>query len=486
VSGIPEFASLMYRPSWPSRSLSGSVSRVRAEGGRGEVSGLRGDLRVAPGGRYRTDLIDDEGDRTLEVCDGQSVWVVEDGGAGFRVPSATPVPFTDLLNPAWLLAEYALAVTGSCRHADRDGVALVGHERDVLGVRDGSTASATRVDAVMDAELGLLLSYRKSGRSTESAEFTRLIVGDGDSADPGEFRLPDTSAAAGASPAAQSATASVTPSSAATASWPEPVSNELIEQLYQAGLRPRRFSAVLHERADTEAVAAVLRETGRDRGGVLGFAADFAADNLEPVALTAQLDLALPGMYRIEIVSGSVPGPVKMISDGHRHWHVFKDRAVQSLKAVPPAGFGRLVDLAWLLDGFRLTPAGQVTVAGRPASQILAEPDDENGTRGQGVLSRILYAADRIDVVVDAELGIALQLAWSWHGQTLFTTELDNVSEVAATAAFEYQPPPEVRVINSSNPLAAISAKDAAKSAVKAAQLFADIAKRAARRRPGS
>ena len=127
-----------------------------------------------------------------------------------------------------------------------------------------------------------------------------------------------------------------------------------------------------------------------------------------------------------------------------------------------------------------------VTVAGRPASWILAEPVDEDGARGRGVLSRIFYVADRIDAVVDAELGIALRLAWSWHGQTLFTTELDNVSELAAAATFEYQPPPGMRVVNPSNPLAAISAKDAAKSAVKAAQLFTDIAKRAARRRPGS
>ncbi len=101
------------------------------------------------------------------------------------------------------------------------------------------------------------------------------------------------------------------------------------------------------------------------------------------------------------------------------------------------------------------------------------------------MLSRIFYAADRIDVAIDAELGIALKLAWSWRGQTLFTTELDNVSELADTVSFDYQPPPGMRVINASNPLAAISAKDAAKSAVKAAQLFTDIAKRAARRRPG-
>jgi outer membrane lipoprotein-sorting protein len=484
VPGIADFASLMYRPTWPSRSLSGSVSRVQAEGHRGEVWSLRGELRVAPGGRYRTDLVDEEGDRRLEICDGQSVWVVEDGEAGFSVPADGIVPFTDLLHPAWLLATYALTVTGSCRQADRDGVALIGYERDGLGMRDGSTAPPSRVDVVMDAELGILLSYRKNGQRPESAEFTQLTVGDGDSADAADFQLTGTIATAPAGPAAQSATASLTPSSTAAASWSDPASNELIELLYHAGLRPRRFSAVLHERADTEAIAALIRETGRDRGGVPGFPADIPADNLEPVDLTAQLDLALPGMYRIEIVTGAVRGPVDMISDGHSRWHVSKDRAVRAIWAVPPAGFGKVIDLAWLLDGFQLTPAGQATVAGRPASQVVAKPDDARGTHGQGVLSRIFYAADRIDVVVDRELGIALKLAWSWRGQPLFTTELDNVSELAATVSFDYQPPPGMRVINSPNPLAAISAKDAAKSAVKAAQLFTDIAKRAARRRP--
>lgn len=120
-----------------------------------------------------------------------------------------------------------------------------------------------------------------------------------------------------------------------------------------------------------------------------------------------------------------------MISDGCSGWHVLTDRAIQSRSAVRPAGLGMVIDLAWLLDGFRLSPAGQVTVAGRPASRIVAEPDAENGTRGHRVQSRIAYPADRIDVVVDAELGIALTLAWSWHGQTLFTAELRNVSEAS-------------------------------------------------------
>lgn len=90
----------------------------------------------------------------------------------------------------------------------------------------------------------------------------------------------------------------------------------------------------------------------------------------------------------------------------------------------------------------------------------MAEPDAENGTHGHGVLSRISYPADRIDVAVDAELGIALMLAWSWQGHALFTTELRDVSELAAGATFQYQPPAGMRVINSSNPLAAITAKE--------------------------
>lgn len=296
----------MYWPTWSVHTLSGSVRRFRAEGSRREVSSRSGDLRVAPGGRYRADFADEQGDRTLEVCDGQSVWFAEDGRARFSVPAEGSVPFTDLLNPAWLLADYALVMAGSREHADRDGIALVGHERDALGLRD-STASANRIDAVIDAQLGILLFDSKTGRRPESAEFTRLTVRDGDSADPAEFRLPETGTPADPSPTAQPAAAAQTPTRPAAASSSGSISSGLIEQLYHAALRPRRFSATLHERADTGALAAVLRETSRARRGVLAFVADLAADNLRPVDLRAELDLALPGKYRIELISGSIP-----------------------------------------------------------------------------------------------------------------------------------------------------------------------------------
>jgi outer membrane lipoprotein-sorting protein len=475
VAANDDIASLMYRPLWPSRSLIGSVSRFGADGHHGEVWSLRGELMTGPGGRYRTGLVDDDGDRTQTICDGQSVWVIEDGEEGFGLSADGSVPFGDLLNPAWLLAKYALTETGSCQHADRDGIALAGYERDVLGIRDDRTGPG-RIDAVMDAELGILLSYRKSGQPPEGAEFTHLAVADGDSADLAQFQLPDTASATGDRPPGESPSA---------ASGSEPMSDELIELLYHAGLRPRRFSAVLHERAETDAIAALIRETGRDRGGVLGSAIDFGADLIDPVDLTAQVDLALPGSYRIEIVTGHIRGPIKMISDGHTRWQLFEDRAARARWAVPPAGFGKVIDLAWLLDGYRLTLAGQEPVHGRPARQIVAKPDDGSGVHGQGTLARVFFAADHIEVDVDAELGIALTLTWYWRGQALATTSLENVSELAATATFQYQPPPGMRVITSLNPLTAISAKDAAKSAVKAAHLLTDMAKHATRRRWG-
>jgi outer membrane lipoprotein-sorting protein len=465
-------ASLMYRPLWRSRSLSGSVGRVDADGHKGETWGLRGELTTGPEGRYRTDLVDDEGDRTVEVCDGRSAWIVEDGEDGFGVPAGGTMPFSDLLNPAWLLAKYALTVTGSCPHADRDGVAIVGYERDVLGVRDHRTEPG-RIDAVMDAELGILLSYRKSGPRPESAEFTHLTVTNDDSADLSQFQLPATGAA----------TAESTPEPlGAAAAGADPVDDELIELLFHAGLRPRQFSAVLRERADTDAIADLIRQTGRERGGVLGLAVDFAGDTLDPVDLTARLDLASPGRYRIEIVTGHIRGPIQMISDGHTRWQVFEDRAARARWAVPPAGFAKVIDLAWLLDGFRLTLAGRDPVQGRSAHQIVAEPEDETGALGECTLARVFFAADRIEVAVDAELGIALTLTWYWRGQALATTELVNVSELPPTATFQYQPPPGLRVITSLNPLTAISPKDAAKSAAKAAQLFTDIARHARRR----
>jgi hypothetical protein len=133
----------------------------------------------------------------------------------------------------------------------------------------------------------------------------------------------------------------------------------------------------------------------------------------EPVNLTTRLHLALPGQYCIEVLTGSFPGPTVMVRDGETLWEAYADRTFRWSAAPPPARFAPLLDPAELLAGYRLTRLGPATMARRTGYRMLAKPDTEGGTQGHGVISRISYPADKIDVVIDTELGIPLRTAGS-------------------------------------------------------------------------
>lgn len=152
------WAPLLYRARWIRAPLSGEVrSRRERAGSGGPAEQLSGSLRAAPGGRYRADLVDEDGET---VCDGES------GG----------MPFPELLCPSWLLAGFDLEITGTAEHAGRTAYAVVGRPREAGRGRAGQPAD--RVTALVDAELGVLLRYEtaRQGRSAETAEFTSLRV----------------------------------------------------------------------------------------------------------------------------------------------------------------------------------------------------------------------------------------------------------------------------------------------------------------------
>jgi hypothetical protein len=75
MSELARVVPLMYRPRWPELTLSGQVSSYDKAGPHFEAFERRGRLWLAPGGRYRADLADEDGDRSLDICDGQSLWV---------------------------------------------------------------------------------------------------------------------------------------------------------------------------------------------------------------------------------------------------------------------------------------------------------------------------------------------------------------------------------------------------------------------------
>jgi len=73
---------------------------------------------------------------------------------------------------------------------------------------------------------------------------------------------------------------------------------------------------------------------------------------------------------------------------------------------------------AWLLSGYRLRIGDQVEIAGRDGWEVTATPRPVANERAP---------LDRVDTVVDAEIGILLRCAEIWDGQPLGITELSDV-----------------------------------------------------------
>jgi outer membrane lipoprotein-sorting protein len=481
MSEITQLAVLMYRPRWAGFAVSGRVNSYEAIR-RGPAARRSGILWLAPDGRYRADLVDEDDNRTLHISDGSSAWFAENGEAYQLAATDAITPFAALLSPAWVLAAYRLEVAGKREYAGRVAIAITGHERDTA-VPASDTADA-QFEALVDAELGILLRYDKlvHGVRAESAEFTELEVTEGDSPDPGLFSRPDgVRVTAGGTARSPGTPDSLAPREDAGAG--EPVSDAVVSQLYLAGLRQRRFSALLRERADSAAIAATLRAATL-RGTVMRQLAEFAADHVENADLTARLQMIIPGRFRIEVVSGTVCGPTCSVCDGQQLWQVLPDRVYRMPAAPAPAGFAPLLDLAWLLDGYRLSPGGTVAAAGRPGQRITAQPVSENGMHGHGILSRVSFPYDAIDIIIDSSLGVPLRMAWSWQDQELFTAELADLAESVDEAAFQFDPPPGLPVRTVASHLTGITAKDVAGMAAAAVQAAADIAKRS--RRPRS
>lgn len=467
VPAASALVALMYRPLWPGFALSGSVASHCDR--RGRAARREGTLWLAPGGRFRAEFTDDEGDSIVEVCDGESAWIGRDGELDAMGASAAPIPFAELLNPAWVLAAYQLEITGGCEHAGRVGYSVTGTERAARKTGKAGPRPAGQIAAVVDAELGILLRYDKSGPGarTESAEFTRLEVRAAETAIPALFSRPEQAPLSSMNPVATP----VGPGSGA------PIGSDIVGLLYAGGLQERQFSAVLHEWADTDAIAARMRAEAAGHGKVVGGLVEFAADQTANADLTARLQMAIPGRYRIDSLTGIVE-PACMVSDGQHDWQVLSDRVIAGASPRFLTGVSRVIDLAWLLDGYLLADCGTITTGERDGLVLEARPDRDGGGVGRGIMSRVVFPYDKLVVVVDKQLAVAAHIACSWHGQLIYIADLADLSEHVDPACFHFEPPSGSRIVDASKPWTALTVGDAVKTAVKAVKLGIDFSKR--------
>jgi hypothetical protein len=154
-------------------------------------------LTVAPERRFR---VEDAAGSWAIGCDGTRMWQwLRDPppSASVKFDGRPRTPYRTLLVPSWLLTGYSLVLDGEVTVSGRPGVRVLGTPRQVAARSDrfGGSASGrvlgpiprwmnpalwTEVEAVVDAELGILLycSARSGDGPPAVTEFSSLDLGE--------------------------------------------------------------------------------------------------------------------------------------------------------------------------------------------------------------------------------------------------------------------------------------------------------------------
>jgi hypothetical protein len=130
--------------------------------------------------------------------------------------------------------------------------------------------------------------------------------------------------------------------------------------------------------------------------------------------------IAPGGRYRRE-GEGDMSG-----CDGNRSWHAVKENEGWSVVAAggpQPPPMASMLQPSWLLTGFSLETCGSLTVNGRDALRVTATPRPGRWDGPAAGRRR----ADRVEVIVDAGLGILLRHEEILDGSPLRATELIDV-----------------------------------------------------------
>lgn len=483
MTGEPDLVSLLYRADWTRLSLSAEVSD-------GSM------LLIGPGRRYRHQSAGDvtgcDGDRPwaqdLDDAEGDDGGGDEDGdGAGgghgeVHWISGPEPPLRELTCPAWLLRSSRLEPLERRTVCGRDGIQISVTWRCDPGHATGSAGlEAGAAEAVVDAQLGILLSLTRlaDGEEPELTEFVSLELDP--VIDPAEFAPPPGSlrgeslsealsgdhvtwrawktaaglAAGGLgawirySPFSHGQTAAADPGDPgdpedpedpedteaeipldepapelAPGGWPSgaPVSDEILNLLHRGG-DAVEFAATLHEWHDVGALLARVPPAARGAGfGGLGLLIDSITERASVVHEVSTVRVAGPDRYQIDHARQRRRGPKTIACDGERLWKVYPDK-VTTGPAEPPLWYlAGLADPSWLLT-CRLSGGEPVTVAGRPAYRLsVARGDSEWFEWSPSMIFPIAVA------VVDAELGLLLRLTSYLGGRPVWRSELREIS----------------------------------------------------------
>jgi hypothetical protein len=126
--------------------------------------------------------------------------------------------------------------------------------------------------------------------------------------------------------------------------------------------------------------------------------------------------------------------------DGDRSWQEFEEEGrLVEMAGGPRPPLARLLRPSWLLNGYTLEILGSATTLGRAGLRVVAAPRRSL----RDAVTRWYQPVDRVEVIVDAELGILLRHEEIFQGKPLSLTELVSVSfnPVEAADDAQFQPP---------------------------------------------
>ena len=503
---------LLYRADWTMLSLAARLHRVRT-GRAGDVPHAAvpwGDpasgpalLLIAPGGRYRIETTGAGDGRVIRGSDGERAWLLTEPGTGdpaeaageqpgdgpgssFRMFGRPEPPAWTLTCPAWLLNEFELTPGGPATVAGRAAQLVVatlppGRTRN----RVGPVAFADRIEAAVDASLGILLRCQQlaDGEPVRLDEMTDLRLDPPEATDPARFAPPPGAvvsengpllsgpgwrivgtaaglAGSGLGFAIRHVPHRPPPSPAAGeaampldhqvpgAGRPEPLASELLGLLSRATHQLPGLTAELHRWDDPRLSVEKLRSAWDATGLAAlrvpgaGPVADAVSGHMHVSHRVARIRVAPGGRYRIDYGAGWPRRTPRTIAcDGRQRWRLYRDHLYAGAAAPMPGDIADLLDPSWLLSwqlsggtgaiaagrhGFRIDVTGPVPVAGRPPL-ILAPP---------------------AEVVADADLGILLRLTSYTGSGPAIVCELRGISLAEPDdGAFRIGAPPGVRVI---------------------------------------
>ncbi len=229
-------------------------------------------------------------------------------------------------------------------------------------------------------------------------------------------------------------------------------------QLSLSATISRTFDPDVDERLSQRKAAEVRRVIGAwPRVGHPRPEHDDEDDDVTPRDVERRVLIAPGGRCRVESSSGYltlsdggqswVVGPADDEDEGGDTAEVVAERQAEAIR--PGSEFGGLLTPRWLIACYDLQITGETAAGGRPAIRVTGTPRAASGRR-RGTY----HLLDRVEVLVDAELGILLRSQQIFEGQTRESAELCDLVIGPAEAGMPemFAPPPDVRVEDEEQP----------------------------------